>query len=390
MLSVMKKAGRGLGEGKRTSTKPSPPLSLDDCEVENSLLLWCQNPHALERCPAVFQARAVSGKVLSRDRDSPSCLPPGCGMQGPPGPATWSCSPVSPLRGIALVVVQSLSRVQLFCKPMDHSPPGSSFPGISQARILEWVAISFFRGSSQPKDQTPVSCTGWWILYHWATREAPRGISIALIHHLVWLPTIPGSRWQCLYSTIEKLRFREVSSLAEDGQNKDLKPRSLPPSMLTAQPLRKLCLKHPFPAHALHSCLCRCTGNRGCGRESPADEAGPVSWGRAPTEQAETQEAPKVKGTPTRPEPDLTGEDAQTPTMLPLEPGPAPSEPGPSYSEPDPAPRSLAPPTRSLPRPLRSLAPPCREGVWTPRLSTPPPFPGPGVRSPQAASLQVL
>ena len=58
-----------------------------------------------------------------------------------------------------------------------------------------------------------------------------------------------------------------------------------------------------------------------------------------------------MKGTPTRPEPDLTGEDAQTPTMLPLEPGPAPSEPGPSYSEPDPAPRSLAPPTRSLATP---------------------------------------
>ena len=72
-----------------------------------------------------------------------------------------SCSPVSLLRSIALVVVQSLSRVQLFCKPMDHSLPGSSVPGISQARILKCVAISFFRGSSQPKDQTPVSCIGW-------------------------------------------------------------------------------------------------------------------------------------------------------------------------------------------------------------------------------------
>ena len=44
------------------------------------------------------------------------------------------------------------------CDPMDCSPPGSSVHGISQARILEWVAISFSRGSSQPRDRTSVSC----------------------------------------------------------------------------------------------------------------------------------------------------------------------------------------------------------------------------------------
>ena len=41
---------------------------------------------------------------------------------------------------------------------MDCSPPGSSVLGISQARILEWVAISFSRGSSWPRDRTWVSC----------------------------------------------------------------------------------------------------------------------------------------------------------------------------------------------------------------------------------------
>ena len=40
------------------------------------------------------------------------------------------------------------------CNPMDCSLPGSSVHGIFQARILEWVAISFFRASSQPRDQT--------------------------------------------------------------------------------------------------------------------------------------------------------------------------------------------------------------------------------------------
>ena len=43
------------------------------------------------------------------------------------------------------------------CDPMDCSPPGSSVHGIFQARILEWVAISFSRGSSRPRDWTWVS-----------------------------------------------------------------------------------------------------------------------------------------------------------------------------------------------------------------------------------------
>ena len=43
------------------------------------------------------------------------------------------------------------------CYPMDCSPPGSSVQGIFQARILEWVAISFSRGSSQLRDGTQVS-----------------------------------------------------------------------------------------------------------------------------------------------------------------------------------------------------------------------------------------
>ena len=59
--------------------------------------------------------------------------------------------------------------------PMDCSPPGSSVHGIFQAIILEWVAISYSRGSSQPKDQTCISymsCNGKQIINHWATWEA--------------------------------------------------------------------------------------------------------------------------------------------------------------------------------------------------------------------------
>ena len=57
---------------------------------------------------------------------------------------------------------------------MDCSPPGSSIHGIFQERILEWVATSFSRGSSQPRDQTHVSsvyCIGRWVLYPWAAWE---------------------------------------------------------------------------------------------------------------------------------------------------------------------------------------------------------------------------
>ena len=49
---------------------------------------------------------------------------------------------------------------QTICYPIYCSLPGSSVCGISQARILEWVAISFSRGSSWPRDQTHVSCFG--------------------------------------------------------------------------------------------------------------------------------------------------------------------------------------------------------------------------------------
>ena len=44
------------------------------------------------------------------------------------------------------------------CDPMDYSLPGSSVHGILQARVLEWVGISFSRGSSQARDETRFSC----------------------------------------------------------------------------------------------------------------------------------------------------------------------------------------------------------------------------------------
>ena len=58
-----------------------------------------------------------------------------------------------------------------FCDPMDCNLPDSSIHGIFQARILEWVAISFSKGSSQPRDWTWVSHTAGRLFTIWATGE---------------------------------------------------------------------------------------------------------------------------------------------------------------------------------------------------------------------------
>ena len=66
------------------------------------------------------------------------------------------------------------------CDSMDGSPPGSSVHGIFQAKILEWAAISFSRGSSWPRNRTYVSCvsySGRRILYHCATWKANKLIN---------------------------------------------------------------------------------------------------------------------------------------------------------------------------------------------------------------------
>ena len=80
-----------------------------------------------------------------------------------------------------------------FFLTIDCSPPGSSEHGIAQVRILEWVAISFSRGSSPPSNRTCVSCIGRQILYHWTTREA----------------------WILKYHLINEIRSRKLAHWAE-------------------------------------------------------------------------------------------------------------------------------------------------------------------------------
>ena len=76
----------------------------------------------------------------------------------PGGPRAWiTLSSLSLSRSLFGVAVNRTSigpqACLTLCDPMDGSPPGSSVHGFSQARILEWVAISFSRSSSRPRDQ---------------------------------------------------------------------------------------------------------------------------------------------------------------------------------------------------------------------------------------------
>ena len=76
---------------------------------------------------------------------------------------------------LARVPAKSLQLCLTLCDPMDCSLPGSSVHGIFQARILEWVAMPFSKGSSPPRDQTHFSQVSWLgrqFLYSGATWEA--------------------------------------------------------------------------------------------------------------------------------------------------------------------------------------------------------------------------
>ena len=80
------------------------------------------------------------------------------------------------------------------CDPVDCSLPGSSVHGILQARTLEWVTISFSRGSSQPRDGTRVSRIGGRRFNLWATREALGRTINSRKHFLVVVQSLSWAR----------------------------------------------------------------------------------------------------------------------------------------------------------------------------------------------------
>ena len=72
------------------------------------------------------------------------------------------------------------------CNPRDCSLPGSSIHGIFQARILQWVAVPFSTGSSQPRDWTQVSHIADWFFTVWTTSKAPNFAKRSQIQGIPW------------------------------------------------------------------------------------------------------------------------------------------------------------------------------------------------------------
>ena len=75
---------------------------------------------------------------------------------------------------------------QTICHPMDYSLPGFSVHGILQARILEWIAIPFSRGTSHLRDWTLVSCITGWFFTIWATGKSYCMVGIEQLKDFWW------------------------------------------------------------------------------------------------------------------------------------------------------------------------------------------------------------
>ena len=137
--------------------------------------------------------------------------------------------PFSILLGFGLLILDELYLhlvAQLcltLCDPMDCGLPGFYVHGIFQARILEWVAISFSSGSSWPRDQIQVSCISDRCFTIWATRETfiikvrywPINFFVVALSNLIsgwWWPHRINLRVFCLYFFWNSLRRITVSS----------------------------------------------------------------------------------------------------------------------------------------------------------------------------------
>ena len=118
--------------------------------------------------------------------------------------------PYTPVCVCAHSVAQSCLTL---CDSMDCGPLGSSVPGIFQARILEWGAISYSRGSSPPRDWTQVSCIagGWFTI--WATRKRIR------LPDAGWIPELGRFPWKKWHPTPVFLpgKFHRQRSLVGDS-----------------------------------------------------------------------------------------------------------------------------------------------------------------------------
>ena len=109
------------------------------------------------------------------------------------------------------------------CDPMDCSLPGSSVHGISQARVLEWVAISFSRGPSRPRDRTQVSRIVGRRFTLWATREVTALITVVVVQllsrvQLFVTPWMAGCQASLSFMIFQSLcKFMTIESVMQSS-----------------------------------------------------------------------------------------------------------------------------------------------------------------------------
>ena len=139
-----------------------------------------------------YSQKAVTGKRERRQEEAMGCWSSSVSWSGCQLHVClhfvkiyWSVIIMAPQLFYTYVMKVSVAQSCLtLCDHMDFKSPGSSVHGILQARILEWVAISFSRGSSWPRDQTWDSCIIDRFFTVWATREAP--VKLCLLSY-VWI-----------------------------------------------------------------------------------------------------------------------------------------------------------------------------------------------------------
>ena len=141
-----------LGASQVALVIKNPPANAGDIRDQSLIPGW-------ERSPAGGNGNPLQYSCLENLRDR------GAWLQS----MDYTELDITEHMAAAATAATSLQLCLTLCDPVDGSPPGSLVPGILQARTLEWVAISFSRGSSQPRDRTHVSyvsCIGRWVLYH--------------------------------------------------------------------------------------------------------------------------------------------------------------------------------------------------------------------------------
>ena len=104
-----------------------------------------------------------------------------------PFPCLWSNEKLSSIKLVKCSEVKAAQSCPTLCNPLNYT-----VRGILQARILKWVAVSFSRGSSQPKNQTYVSHISGTFFTSWATREA-KNTGVGSLSLLQWILLIQES-----------------------------------------------------------------------------------------------------------------------------------------------------------------------------------------------------